>query len=62
MDKRREIGGRNRKRNREGIEKGRAEIGDWRGAEWCFFRNFGRVVCVFQSFIVPLRVNLSVCV
>lgn len=34
------------------------EIGD----EWGFFRNFWGVVCVFQSFIVPLRVNLSVCV
>ena len=41
---------------------GMAEIGDRRGVEWGFFRIFWGVVCVFQSFIVPLRVNLSVCV
>ena len=41
MDKRREIGGRNRKRNREGIEKGRAEIGDWRGWKGDFLGIFG---------------------
>lgn len=61
-DERREIGGRKRERKREGIEKGRAEIGDRRGVEWGFFRIFWGVVCVFQSFIVPLRVKLSVCV